>query len=60
MIDETLCPDGFVCDEVHQAEGALSVRLSISVPDAVVMLRARAAFEGVELIDAALDVLRHN
>ena len=42
---------------IHQAEGVLSVRLEISVPEAAVALRAIAHHAGTPLIDVARDVL---
>jgi AmiR/NasT family two-component response regulator len=57
VINRALAPEGYLSPFVHQAEGMLSVRLDISVPEAVVVLRTMAHDAGTPLIDAARRVL---
>ena len=59
VISKALAPEGYLPPVVHQAEGMLSVRLDISVPEAVVVLRTIAHDAGSPLIDAARHVLAH-
>lgn len=46
--------------EVHQAEGALSVHLGVTVDEAAQILGDRAAAAGVTVLDAAMNVLEDN
>jgi hypothetical protein len=57
IVIEAFAPEGYLSPLVHQAEGMLSVRLDISVPEAVVVLRTIARNAGTPLIDAARRVL---
>jgi hypothetical protein len=43
--------------KVHQAEGALALRLETTVDEAARILRARAQVDERALLDVALDVL---
>lgn len=47
----------FATAEVHQAEGVLCARLGLSISEAAMVLRIRAASAGLSLEDTARDVI---
>ncbi|HEY2221843.1 ANTAR domain-containing protein [Actinomycetospora sp.] len=57
MIKSAVTPEWRHPAQVHQAEGVLSARLGVTIPEAVVVLRTISHCVGAPLIDVARKVL---
>ena len=57
MISNAFPATQYLSAEVHQAEGVLSVRLGLTVPEAASVLRTISHCAGAPLVDVARQVL---